>query len=428
MNASQSLLAPAARVDKGRVHYFAVQAILGLMIFGVAFSFAEASGTTRIIGYALPTVISLALGLAIMTSTMRPLARPWMLGFVLAYSFSGLPGVVLSNDIDPTPGLVYAAALLPRIITLLILLPSSPYITLSGIAKSVMNWFFFACILISIGSMGHAISSGASLASEVRLGEDRDWIQATLIGQYSALLYIMALLVQFPVWVRAPAAGLGLYLLILSQSRGPMLAAAVCTLIIIAFNWHKIRFKWVPAILVPIAMFIAASPSLADLTESVGQIGPIARILRRTQNDATSNRDELISAAWQQFQDRPMFGLGYKGGSFSDSDRTTYIENTLANAALEGGALSAILYMIVSCWGLAAFYQAAKWVRKNKIEDVGMRMLSEGGFVLMTFLVVRGLIARSTIVQQGDSFANVMIILIGCLCFLPLRRRSQNSA
>jgi hypothetical protein len=402
-------------------------AIIGISLLGIAICFAEARGGLTQIAFAACNALSvfLCVALAFVSNKKRRATRPWLLMAAAFYLVSGFFGVLFSFTQDPAPGLLITFIEIARAFIFLFALPAFSPFSVSDIARTTLRWFYFATFFLTLEALKFAAGKGVGAFNDERLsGQEEDWIHANSIGMYAGLLILTALLGRFPRWVQIFSIAMGGYILMLSQSRGSIASAGVSIMLYTMLHWRDIKFKWVPVVVAPVLMLLFANPETESWMGDVPVVGPISKIIARSQrSDPTSGRLELIGEAMEKVNESPVYGYGFRGGSFDTKTRVTYIENTFVNALLESGMVGGFLYLatILGAW-LMFFRKTRRSLRRNTGRKSGFDPgVAEACLIFTTFMFIQGLTERTTIIQNGSAFANVITIFIGCLCYEPIR-------
>jgi len=419
---------PPATLPKSRLQAFLAQSFVATSLLGVAvaFSYGAASDSSAL-ALVVPNALATLLALCLVSATPRRATRVGLIGLVLFYGIAGLPGVLLNFDLDPAPGLLTSILLIARTVSIVLILPSNPNVQPEDIARWTIKWLYLSALFLSLSAVRYYLATHTTVALDERLNPRNDWLHANRLGQYAAVLILCSLLLNQKLYVRLPSLFLGLVILMMSQSRGSMLALAVGLIVYVVIRWHDIRMKLLPLVAVPVVLLLGTTFG-SDMQDQILGFGPIAAIIHRTQEHGDSGRSELIGEFIGPFLERPIFGYGYKGGSYSYSDRVVFVENALVSVAMESGLVGASLYLIVTGTCLFAFARAAWRLRfaPGGPSVVGPLFHAQAGFVLVAFLLADGLTEKIHMMQAGDTLPNAVTLLVGCLCFttLGLRRRS----
>lgn len=413
--------------DRHRVGRILTHAVIGISLLGIAISFAEVRGGATQAAFAMCNLLSsmLCVAMAITSHLRRRATRPWLLIAAAVYVVSGFFGVIFAFTQDPAPGLLITLVEIARAFVFLFALPAFSPFSVSDIAKITIKWFYFAAFFLTLEALKFSVGKGVGAFNDERLsGQEEDWIHANSIGMYAGLLMLSVMLGRFPRWVQVFSLAAGGYILMLTQSRGSIASSLIAIFMYALLHWRDIKFKSVPLVVIPALMLLFANPQTESIMSELPVVGPINKIIQRSQReDPTSGRLELIGEAMERVEQSPVFGYGFRGGSFDTKTRVTYIENTFVNALLESGFLGAFLYVVVMLSAWVMFFRKTRRSLSKKTDrrsgfDPGV---AEACLIFTTFMIVQGLTERTTIIQNGSAFANAMAIFIGCLCYEPLR-------
>jgi hypothetical protein len=257
---------------------------------------------------------------------------PWLLAFWLLYLMRLLWDIVVGN----VPGA-------PQALTFFLLTSMLPGIAL-GLSGAALNQHHAATLILRLGGCFCLL---AVLMHVLQIGQARalpgitgrlffEALNPISIGHAStttlvAALYLISQNQTKPrLFLIALISTMAAYTLVLSGSRGPILALAVCALLFIV----QTR-KWVWLVL--IVMLIA--PQVIGVDSELGQ-----RFRAITEDDSSLERLSIQGNALEQFLTNPFLGSAYVELQSLEYPHNIFIEAGMAMGIIGLGALLAILW------------------------------------------------------------------------------------
>ena len=241
---------------------------------------------------------------------------------------------------------------------------------------SIDSAFKFALPIMAVGGLIVALLGGVAVVSDSGAEYDSgrlrlDALNPISVGHFGASLAILsgwgvAVVRGGGSWVTGKmfcifGMGLGLYLLLASASRGPLVAFLFVVLVLcFALDIRRMLIAVPIFALVGVAMFAVAQQFQAD-----GQFALLSRVMDSRGGDDASVSARLIAfhGGWNQFLDNPFFGSGLEERQTGTYPHSVIIEAFMATG-LVGGAvfLAMIIKSLVFSWNLLASRSRYGWV------------------------------------------------------------------
>lgn len=178
--------------------------------------------------------------------------------------------------------------------------------------------------------------------------------------------------------------------LLLAASKGPIVALAVCILVLGVFN---ARFRWLLFVMLP----VAAALFFLEYDSNLGQ-----RFTGIEKDLSTINRWELLTNAITQFEDHPILG-----NAFVETEMQTYPHNPLVEAAMATGVFGLCLYGFILC--NSAFRLLELFLRKGRTL-----------FALVALQYMVGEHLSGSLYASSDLWLSIAIIIAMTSCEHPL--------
>jgi hypothetical protein len=136
---------------------------------------------------------------------------------------------------------------------------------------------------------------------------------------------------------------IGAYLIVGSNSRGPLLSALACMLYMILFSSRKIKF-YITTIL---GIFIIIFPIIALYVEDNYGFSTYSRIVGENQieSESTTNRLDRYYSVWSDFVQNPLFGSGLEEPIFGGYPHNIFVEGYMSTGIIGGTLLTMIMLL-----------------------------------------------------------------------------------
>jgi hypothetical protein len=256
------------------------------------------------------------------------------------------------------------------------------FIPMLGLARSPQQiegtdtlfiWFFYAtfaaCLLAAFAASGTKVDDVGSLVEtgRGRIGDDR--LNPISLGHLGAMLVIQSIwaIIFFPPWrtvamrlLVVVALCFGLYVLILANSRGPIVAAIGCLILISLFA--PLRQKLLAVLLSGIG--VAAILPLAQYVEDNHGISTFSRIFGMSVAESVeqSSRLGLFADALKGFWKNPWIGSSLEIPSVGGYPHNVVIESFMALGIFFGSlVVAAIALLCMRSLSLFSKYPRYSW-------------------------------------------------------------------
>lgn len=294
-----------------------------------------------------------------------PIGGWFMIGFWMLYSIrliydQSFRGIAFKGD----PNFVYLFAFGSCMIPMFAIILTGRFVELKRILKYTYGIVLLSNLLI-IGLLIHAtgtispdiLMARASLVVEID-GEKTQYvinpITVSYYGQVLALLSLFFLLIKKKVKYRLPffiGFLLGLGLIVLGASRGPLLTFVLLMIVIFFVHIKRAKFSvlYNLRLLTGLSLFIAfivikILPFIAN--NNIVLIGRMQQLLESGGTTNMDTRPLAFQGAWNQFIENPVFGDQYIGAFDGFYPHNIYLEVLMALGTV-GGVL--FLGMFFSC-------------------------------------------------------------------------------
>lgn len=320
---------------------------------------------------------------------------------LLACTVSGFPGMYWqlgTSGVFAT--LAFGLFLVIRNICTFIIAPRSRVLLRMDYFKVTVAYMFAGSMMVLFASLAFLGTRGAlALTGERFLFEN--WLHPNKLGIYAGLAILLSVSAKdIPVWLRVPGGLLGVYMLLLTQSRSVILTVSV---VLIAIWILSLKKKSGQALITSVVALFAAVPVLIVSAPALVEFGPIKRIIERTDRvDPTAGRVDLAQITLEEWARSPFFGFGYRNGIPNDNAILSYgTETGIIGLALYAGFIIAILIAATR-----TYYRTT---------DETTEKLSRLTIILALAIIVRGLGERSHAFQLSDLVSNAFVFSSGLL-------------
>jgi len=220
----------------------------------------------------------------------------------------------------------------------------------------------FAASGAMVDDLGRVAETGRG-----RVGDNR--LNPIALGHLGAMLAIQSIwaIVFFRPWrrliIRAmllSGLGVGFYLLLIANSRGPILAALAC-MVIVALS---VQFRYKAAILLFLGLTAAPIVPLARYLEEAHNISTFSRLfgMSISEHFAQSSRLDLFGAALDGLRDHPWMGSSLETPNIGGYPHNVIIESFMA-LGIFFGVLLVIIFLLLSMRVFSRFskYPQCSW-------------------------------------------------------------------
>lgn len=316
---------------------------------------------------------------------------------------TGVGGAVLEQAEMPIAAIGFAVVTLLRLVALFLLLPQVADSRRVDLPAAVSWW---ACVTTG----GFAL---AMLAISARMPSHDWWSRLSgnqhpnLVGAYVGTGLVLSIGCKtLPRPLRVASFVLASYVLVGSQSRSSMLAAAAAVAALVALEGWRRRgtgVLWVAL------MIVAASGALIPSLGFIGHLSPVEKVLGRTQaaqrkfGDPTTGRVAIARRGIDRLSESPWVGIGF-------SQPEARFENGALSLAVETGLIGLTVYCV--------FFFGLVWVFLSEFrrQRDGPPAFLYVAIALSVFVACRSLGERAHLLQISDPASNVVVILGGWVC------------
>lgn len=325
--------------------------------------------------------------------------------FLITISLSGFPGMLSqigAGTLLFTLG--YGFFLFVRNMCLFSILPRQKSVDRVDFLQITTWWLFWGAVAVISVSFVYMTANGFTIFGGGRFVSER-WLHPNNVSIYAGLAIILAAMCQhIKLWARIFAVCLGLYIVVVCQSRGVIVTFAVTLMFLFMLNSTKRFFKNLVLALVIGVVLALVIPTFAP---AVMELGPIKDMMDRTFKaaDPTTGRVTIVSQAievWQRDTFSWLFGYGWKGAMA--------VDNAIVSFGLEAGLAGLVLYFI---FVLVVLIKAFLEFYTNK--DPKIQRLAKFSVVFTIYILVRSLVERSHVFQLSDLVSNSWMLFAGYL-------------
>lgn len=308
----------------------------------------------------------------------------WLLVFFFIYSIRVICDLyVLDIDISPSLGgasrisqMMFGSIVIPLVGCSIVRIKKptlGKYIFYASLLQSSAILYIF---FVLYGASMEAFVSRyyvSSIFQEDGLGSP---ISPIVISRAGGLLAICSLLVKgVNRWIKLVGFGLGIALLLLGSSRGPMVAFILCSLLIV-FNYiRKGGFEIIILKFSGIIILVIGSLFLLNQYMSKINLGSINRLMNML--DSGGQGEERLytwTAAWNQFVGSPIYG-----DSFVENLTFTYPHNIILEVLMSTGLIGFIPFSI------CIYYAFKKGIKLMNNENYIVFIIFLYGFISILF-------------------------------------------
>ncbi len=320
----------------------------------------------------------------------------------LCMGLVGVPGIVMlrGNLLFLLMAFGYTLVLLIRNGADFIVFPRAIASLRRPMVHIMKNWLLVGASIVVFLTIAKYGSSGFSVFKTTR-GAFDDWLHPNNAAIYGGVLILTSMLSNhLNAIVRWFLSGAGLYVILMTQSRGALVATFLAAIVLFALDFYRNPRRYT---------FIAIGGGFAVVLtgllfgQSIMQIGAVENMIERTQRtDPTAGRIEAFNRAIDLWQDSPLFGYGFQA--------PVQVDNVIASFLLQIGLVGVLLNILFL--GLILYRALQAYFRRptHEIFDAGRTVLVFGVFIML-----RSLVEFAHIFQITDLFANAFCILAGLL-------------
>jgi len=151
---------------------------------------------------------------------------------------------------------------------------------------------------------------------------------------------------------------IGVYLIVGSNSRGPLLSALACMCYMILFSSQKIRF-YISSIF---GIFLFIFPIIALYVEDNYGFSTYSRIVDENQieSESTTNRLDRYYSVWSDFIQNPLFGSGLEEPIFGGYPHNIFVEGYMSTGIV-GGTLLMMLMLLTTVHSIKIYKHNAAY-------------------------------------------------------------------
>lgn len=320
----------------------------------------------------------------------------------LCMALVGIPGIIMlrGNWFFLLSALGYTFVLLIRNGSDFIVFPRAIASLRKPMVHVMKNWLLVGASIVVFLTILRYGSSGFTIFKTTR-GAFENWLHPNNAAIYGGVLVITAMLSNhlrgFWRWFLA---GAGFYVIIMTQSRGALVASLLAAAVLFALDFYRNPKRYA---LVAIGGGFGVVLIGLIFGQSIMKIGAVENMIERTQRtDPTAGRVEAFNRAIDLWQDSPLFGYGFQAPVVVDN----VIASFLVQIGLVGILLNGLFLLLILYRAFQAYFR-----RPNaEIYDAGRTVIVFGVFIML-----RSLVEFAHIFQLTDLFANAFCILAGLL-------------
>jgi O-antigen ligase len=274
----------------------------------------------------------------------------------------------------------------------------------SNFERIVVGWAMVAAFIFCVASLVVAQLSGVSISGTARLGAvwlGFKWTNENTTAVPAATLILLCMVGTYvPRSIRVVLVSVAAYVLLLTQSRTTLVSLFIVSL----FYVYLIMYKQPKRVFSVLGWLLGAIMVLISFFESFLALGPVQRIIERTQRtDPTTGRLEIYQTAIDRIAAAPLFGNGY--GSTGSR-----FENGYLSMMVESGVFGLAIYTVFMWHVLSRAWQMRHWTHDPRAQGLARSVLLFG-----LFLCVRALGERNHGFQVSNLISNIWILLAGYL-------------
>lgn len=323
---------------------------------------------------------------------------------LLACTISGFPGMYAQlGTAGVFSTLAFGLFLVIRNICTFIIAPRSRVLMSMDYLKITVGYMYAGAQMIMLASVAFFATRGAlGLSNRRFLAED--WLHPNKLGVYAGLAILLSFVAkEIPAWIRTLGGLLGLYMLLLSQSR-----AVILTVLVVGFAiWIlSLKNRSGKALILSLVSAFVLGSALIAFAPALAEVGPIKSMIDRTDRvDPTAGRIDVMQVAAEEWTRTPfstLFGYGYRNGIF--------VDNAVFGYGTETGVIGLTLYAAFMLAVLAASIRIYYIAKDRTTERLAMLTI-----VLGLAVIVRGLTERSHAFQLSDLVSNSFVFSSGLL-------------
>jgi O-antigen ligase len=315
----------------------------------------------------------------------------------------GIPGLVMQRPTLLTLAFVlgYLLVLFLRIVTVFVTLPKLMETLKTPPSEILLLWLIVSCFIVSAGTNLFYLANGYHILRSTR-GAFPNWIHPNNAAIYGGLLIVLPLIKEkLSPYLRPFIILTGLYTVLVTQSRGTLVAAIGCILLIMFLKFAEDPQKYS---LRAFMVLVGGALTAIIFGSVIPDIPVIKNMLDRTTEtkDPTAGRLLIFERLIEVWRDSPVIGYGFRSGG---------MDNGFVSIAFQTGLVGLAIYL--------AFW-AAILVRSFYLYRHGSkvgRSLARFIFVTATFLFLRAFIENTHLLQLTDVVSNAFCIASG-LAFL----------
>ncbi|MCA0361133.1 MAG: O-antigen ligase family protein [Armatimonadetes bacterium] len=315
----------------------------------------------------------------------------------------GIPGLLMQRPSLTILALTlgYLLVLFLRIISVFITIPKLMETLKTPPTEILLFWLITSCLIVSASTNLFYLGNGFHILRSTR-GAFPNWLHPNNAAIYGGLLMVLPLIKErMNTWMRPLIILCGFYTVLVTQSRGTLVAAIGCILLIMFLKFAENPQKYS---LRAFALLVSGGLISIVFGAVIPDIPVIKNMLDRTTetDDPTAGRLLIFERMLEVWRDSPVVGYGFRSGG---------MDNGFVSITFQTGLVGLVFYL--SFW--AAILFRAVYIYRNG-NQMG-RLLARFIFVTATFLFLRAFIENTHLLQLTDVVSNAFCIAAG-LSFL----------
>ncbi len=324
----------------------------------------------------------------------------------------GIPGLLMQR-----PGLLvllltlgYLLVLFLRIISVFITIPKLMETLKTPPTEILLFWLITSCLIVSLSTNLFYLSNGFHILRSTR-GAFPNWLHPNNAAIYGGLIMVLPLIKEkMNPYVRPLILFCGLYTVLVTQSRGTLVAAIGCIILILFLKFAEDPQKYS---LRAFAALVGGGLIAILFGSVIPEIPVIKNMLERTTDtkDPTAGRLLIFERLIEVWRDSPVVGYGWRSGG---------MDNGFVSVAFQTGLVGLVFYLAF----FAAILFRSFYLYRNG-SKIG-RALARFIFVTATFLFLRAFIENTHLLQLTDVVSNAFCIAAG-LSFLLKAEKQRGS-
>lgn len=352
----------------------------------------------------------------IMWMEARANMRPKFNGFHLAtfaITLIGLPGVFVMRPraLELFMTIAFWLILVLRNFSVFMVIPQVAMKMRRPATELIQTWLFVGGLII-VGMTNLFYASRGFTALNAQRGAFPDWLHPNSSAIYGGVLLLTAVTAtQIKLWLRIFGGTMGLYCILLVQSRGALVASVVALVVYFALAFFSNPGKYSLWLL---GAVVFGGLIAVGLGEQIMEVGAVKNMVERsTLSDPTAGRLDYIAGALESAKESPLVGYGF---------RAPRVDNIFATFALQYGLIGSLFYLV---FVLSIMFRSVVVYRSQTTalgKDAARLVIVYGAFIF-----TRSFVESAHIMQITDVFANAFCMLAGILYLVPAAKKSTTN-